>query len=936
MSKVKNIKHKVQINKLPEGFELVNGSLVKKAHGGHVTGDQYEYGLTTFNPHSNDVGGPKDTDVRYSLSSVPRDIANIEAEGGETVLTDLNNNGQFGLYDIKGPRHSSGGVPMFLPEQSFVFSDTQKMKMGKEMLAEHGIKSRKKMTPASVSKQYNLNKYYGLLNDEYADDVQANTAELMLLKNKEGLSKLAFGQEMMKGFDNGVPLAAYPYIQSIGINPFEFAEKIDASMKEEPNNDMETGLPKMPYGMNEADLQAMNPMARYGKEIALYKDGSEYQGTYMDPIVTRDAGTWGDRLNRGVVSLLNGPRTEAYAEGATLATKGFDWLNAVADNTKAKQAQIDLDRMGMTDNAMGVVENDLLSQGVWDTLSGGIYDNMQGNPSVGGGFAGYMDFAQEGVETLGGGTPEWIDWYTGDSPSAKDYRSKRYISYKQRRESDQFKKLAKKKGFSTKILPEEEYHKNYVRGEEQIRAINDLYDKDYLDRSDWDSQYEFDPKYASYAEASGDPTTIKRGKNWRYKKAIEELNKSNRGFTPMTPDEIAQFESGYIGGQMLDEITIEEADRLLAEGRGDDLTKIGDKIYKNLSRESGYAGNTFNRELEEYTPKEPADVICTCLDPETGLESSVRPNDDGTCPPCPPGEVRDIEVPDFQKPSIANIKEPWIQDLIKLEEIQNRRRGLFLPFQPPVRRDRYGAILKDPTFDVAANNAALATALEAQGAFGRGSAGARSNAAYLMGKTADASARTIDQTNRFNIPVANRAIVGNFAAQRQFDALEDARKTKEYDDTVFALQRRMDELNFDDKAYADQLADTITNMSDTYNLNQLYDYFNIAPGKGGDIVTTGYAKPFSKQASKASSAKELQDAIRDVKAAGAVDDKGNVDMKALDWYLSQQEKPFSTAEESQEKQEYRDYLRGYYGAKKGGEKKVKKWATPFYAGKMGM
>ena len=54
--------------------------------------------------------------------------------------------------------------------------------MGKEMLADHGIKSRKKITPAKVSKQYNLNKYYGILNDEYADKIQANTADLMLQK----------------------------------------------------------------------------------------------------------------------------------------------------------------------------------------------------------------------------------------------------------------------------------------------------------------------------------------------------------------------------------------------------------------------------------------------------------------------------------------------------------------------------------------------------------------------------------------------------------------------------------------------------------------------------------------------------------------------------------------------------------------------------------
>ena len=78
MPKVRNTKHKVQITNLPEGFELINGELVKKSNGGLVTGDQSDYGLVTYNPTGNaQVNDPKDTEVRYSLSSVPRDEANI-------------------------------------------------------------------------------------------------------------------------------------------------------------------------------------------------------------------------------------------------------------------------------------------------------------------------------------------------------------------------------------------------------------------------------------------------------------------------------------------------------------------------------------------------------------------------------------------------------------------------------------------------------------------------------------------------------------------------------------------------------------------------------------------------------------------------------------------------------------------------------------------
>ena len=63
MPKVKNTNHKVLISNLPKGFELVNGELVKKSHGGLVTGDQNDYRLVTFNPHGNSSNETKDTEV---------------------------------------------------------------------------------------------------------------------------------------------------------------------------------------------------------------------------------------------------------------------------------------------------------------------------------------------------------------------------------------------------------------------------------------------------------------------------------------------------------------------------------------------------------------------------------------------------------------------------------------------------------------------------------------------------------------------------------------------------------------------------------------------------------------------------------------------------------------------------------------------------------
>ena len=185
---------KIKVNSLPEGFEVINGRIVEvKKHGGNTTGDQSKYGLVTTGTNSSE--NIDETSVRYSLMRVPKDEANIEAEGGETVLTDLNGDGKFGLYDIKGPRHSKGGVPLNLPPQSFVFSDFNKLLFNKKEMAEFGLETKKRLTPAKISKKYGLNEYHGKINDDYADDIQVTSAELMLAKNGGQLSKLAFMQE---------------------------------------------------------------------------------------------------------------------------------------------------------------------------------------------------------------------------------------------------------------------------------------------------------------------------------------------------------------------------------------------------------------------------------------------------------------------------------------------------------------------------------------------------------------------------------------------------------------------------------------------------------------------------------------------------------------------------------------------------------------------
>ncbi len=232
---------KVKIGNLPEGFKIVNGKVVRTMKAGGT--------------------------VNNTLGPMNREDANLEAEKGETALTDLTNDGSFELYNIGGKRHYEGGTPLNLPEQSFVFSDTRKMKFTIEELKQLGIDSKKKMTPAKVSKRFPLNKYIETLENPDSDKIAVETAEDMLNKNKVKLSQIAFLQEQKKKFADGVPLAAYPYMIENGINPQEFEAKLQQQGQQQMAMGPQQGALQQFTGPSQGGMSPMSPpMGKYGGE----------------------------------------------------------------------------------------------------------------------------------------------------------------------------------------------------------------------------------------------------------------------------------------------------------------------------------------------------------------------------------------------------------------------------------------------------------------------------------------------------------------------------------------------------------------------------------------------------------------------------------------------------------------------------------------------
>ena len=194
--------------------------------------------------------GEKPSEVKKTLTAVPRDKANLEAEGGETVIGNIDGSMMPSFYTIKGPRHSSGGVPLNLPDDSFIFSDTRSMKITDQTILKMFNAKPKKggYTPAELSKKYDINKYRKILQDPNSDKMDRKTAEMMIKNYTMKLGALALAQESKKGFPQGVPELAKPYLEANGISEEDLLPQ-----KEQPQDQMQQmqQMQEMPEGQEQ-------------------------------------------------------------------------------------------------------------------------------------------------------------------------------------------------------------------------------------------------------------------------------------------------------------------------------------------------------------------------------------------------------------------------------------------------------------------------------------------------------------------------------------------------------------------------------------------------------------------------------------------------------------------------------------------------------------
>ena len=941
---------RIKINKLPKGFELVDGKVQEvqgMQDGGMITGDQADYGLVTTPQQyygSTSFNNTKDENVRYSLSSVPRENANVEAEGGETVLTDLNNDGTFGLYDITGPRHSKGGVPMFLPEQSFIYSDTPKLKFGKEEMAELDIAGDRK-TPAKLSKRFGLNDYYGELDSQYADNISSLSAELMLKKNMNDLSKLAYMQESKKNFSDGVPLAAHPYLISIGEDPIQFTSQVEQITEQQAQREAIAALPPeqqqqlmmlqqfmaqaqeqpqqapqqapAPGSFEQMELadanNAMMATAKYGGNLPNYQEAGEKASDFAKGKGQQWPDNAQDPTWDGKQWVFEDGRTLSMMEALRMANK------AKTTGEVPPEYRVGYEAPSSSEETETVtVTDEMVNNGTVTDVNEDLKEDVNLN-------SGKLSEAKNPYKE---GTDNYnkLEQYRKDGYelTVVEVNGKKQIrAYKpfQSRFKDAEKVVVQDiEGVGTgetsvisadnqaqgEVLensPIGSYRPGIYSGGNRPTKQGTIYSNQVVD-GEYDPNIAPDTSSGIYAYGSAQLKS-EEGKA-DFENRWGDVTKQIEGFDYNKPANDPQWKEFQI---LAEETRKKEAEQL-GIPYVPHFKKPGDEGYVQGEGYDGALGfHTFN------TPR--LDVDFTSQDEQfMDLPEEEK-------------EKLKIDIPEEQ-PAKA---EWWKQDENNLNTLMGIEDELFLPWAPTLEEQKVDYVLDDYTGRVNANNAALATMADSLASYGP-QALAGSN---VFGKTLDANAKAINQVNSNNVKTMNQVATLQPQLDLQVDVRNAAKDTKLYDDTITSLQNAQNFSNWK-TAKANELYNAgITNAANTANLNDLYSYYDINPQRAGRVEWGDNGRQLYKDSQKPK-IDDFKDFYTDLKADFPEQELDMTEALKV-WGSLGAGQTLNSDLTVGRNEAMTNGLPGYPGSnvqitrKKGGG--LKKYVVPFYSGKMG-
>lgn len=228
------------INNSNMKIRIVGGPKEEMANGGEPQySGQSDYGLYIGQRNLyNTMAKSPYTDPGQSVTEeepTPDNPYVLEAEGGETILRPDGTH-----MNINGPSHAEDGVKLTkkqAPPKSFIFSQTGKMKIKNPEVLKHFGKTYKKggITPAEIAKQYDVNKYKGILADPNTDIRSKKTASLMIDNYEKKLAELALVQEGKKGFPNGIPDIAKKLLDNLQKGTDNVEANAEEAVEENPS-----------------------------------------------------------------------------------------------------------------------------------------------------------------------------------------------------------------------------------------------------------------------------------------------------------------------------------------------------------------------------------------------------------------------------------------------------------------------------------------------------------------------------------------------------------------------------------------------------------------------------------------------------------------------------------------------------------------------------
>lgn len=800
--------------------------LPKNAKGGTAPTSLYKQIAPSYMA---DSLSKKDLKKKTTLGPVPEGMANLEAELGETALIpDVN--GLPAHYMIGGKRHSQGGTPLNLPENSFIFSDTSAMKIkDPKVLEEFGMPKKKGgYTPADVAKRYEINKYREILSDKTSDKIARETAEKMIANYNVKLAKLALYQESKKGFPDGIPTVALPYLAMNAVQPQDILPLKEAQTPAMQGAEEEIQMASNPTEQ-QFEAEQTEPMARYGgvankiknnpllKKVYAKLGGSQKRfnpesGIYMTMAEGGPVYTDGNGVQYSSnTSDINIPAMFGYG-GQPMYQAGGDVPNTPVDNSKPADKTIPEDKIKKIDDP---------------TLAVGDY---------------YKD-AEGKVRKVT--KIKATDKIVNKSVSGKENYKPKFGSLEDDvKKADELMKSLEEKGFAKKE------GEGWVVYRGAATALS-LQDKDFLTGL---SSY----NKGDDGKSLGAPG-FKIVKQSSYKdksmKTKERVNDGFYGYADPSMVELRYWQARNPNAPIEDFEKLDDAGKL--ENRkgmlkfynysDDEIAKLGDKINDPAKLyTSDFVSNKEKGLVKRNQQKFETSGYRSQLgdDYKFGLEHMDKYNMEMT----PEGELNEEEVvKEKDNKEIPTNKleteaipqmgpEFYLQDVIRtagaagdMARVQKR-----LPFAPKLNPVLVDPTFYDPTRELAATQEQYNIGMQGATAYAPSQA-LNSRQSQMAGQGAKAAADILGRYNNMNVGQANQFAATKAQVLNQTNAANAEITKGLFDATTIANQQYDNAKNQARQELRSSYIDAITNKEQTYALNQLYPNYQIDPSQGGRL-----------------------------------------------------------------------------------------------------